>query len=535
MQRALTDDVIEAAVRALPPEYFVLRGDEIAEKLRARRDGLVDVAVEYHHHLAELVDVWGTAADELFLVEPQDDGDVVVSFWRAEEAREQARFRRRFSRELTDEIRIYLAGGSDRVRVEGPGRVRITTRVVGRDAEETVFEGPRPEGLAYYRDADGDNQLGGLTPEEAALAASPLMNSNDDLKAPDSIYRDWGNTTQPVFLSEYQFDLGLAAAAGLDTQYYGFGRVPWASRHRLQAGFAIGSNQPLVEYAGEFRRIGGGPYLQVDALISGIEQLTYFGLGNETGRQGPDDFFDVSQQQYAAGGFVAWGESSNPVARIGIIARYVDSSRTKQETLLARESPYGFEGFGEVGIEGRALYDSRPRCRIVQQRFRHQGRRQLGFRPCGTSPTPTAGCRATSPGYLNLAAPAVLRISAGGQKVWGPYPYFSAAYLGAREVFVAYNWNRFAGDAMAYAGLELSWSLSWIGLGLPGDLGLVLGVDAGRVYLAEEASSKVLTQALAGVFYSAFGDALAVEVKGGWSQENTVVVFLAHLDWLFTR
>ena len=117
--------------------------------------------------------------------------------------------------------------------------------------------------------------------------------------------------------------------------------------------YAIGSNNALAAYEGDFRRVGGGPHFEVSAGGSGIEQLRYYGLGNETTRDGPTEQFEIAQRTAAVAGFLAWGELRNPLFRIGSVVEWVDSRGTAPETLLAEESPYGYDNWVKVvnGLE----------------------------------------------------------------------------------------------------------------------------------------------------------------------------------------
>ncbi len=50
-QNNVTDSVIESAIKKQPPEIFAIRGNELIEKLRARRDGLLKHGMKYHSFL----------------------------------------------------------------------------------------------------------------------------------------------------------------------------------------------------------------------------------------------------------------------------------------------------------------------------------------------------------------------------------------------------------------------------------------------------------------------------------------------------
>jgi outer membrane protein assembly factor BamA len=77
----------------------------------------------------------------------------------------------------------------------------------------------------------------------------------------------------------------------------------------------------------------------------------------------------------------------------------------------------------------------------------------------------------------------VLAFRAGGKKLWGPFPYFDAAFLGGSETFRTEERQRYAGDASVYGTTELRVPIAKFPLILPLDVGALGFADAGRVYL----------------------------------------------------
>ena len=76
LQMRLTDDVIERSIQEWPDEIYKLDGAEIIRKLKARRDKLVEDAVEHYKFLAREVTVLGSNKSEYFEVKRLPTGDV---------------------------------------------------------------------------------------------------------------------------------------------------------------------------------------------------------------------------------------------------------------------------------------------------------------------------------------------------------------------------------------------------------------------------------------------------------------------------
>ncbi|HUH13590.1 MAG TPA: hypothetical protein VMK65_10790, partial [Longimicrobiales bacterium] len=144
VQRALTDEVIAAAVADMPPEYVPLAADEIADALRARRDALAPLAMAFYEELATEVDVRGTDEADYAEVTRQPDGRVRVrlSLLADDEMAGGGGgtpyYERTFLPGETNEVRVYLHGDDDRALVTGPRAGPIVVRVIGGGGDDLL-------------------------------------------------------------------------------------------------------------------------------------------------------------------------------------------------------------------------------------------------------------------------------------------------------------------------------------------------------------------------------------------------------------
>jgi hypothetical protein len=118
---ALSDSVIDAAVRMMPPAYYQVSGPQLAATLRQRRAGLQAMATEFYEVLARDVEVHLSAADTLVELRREGDGSV--------ELRLATGFARRFRPVETARIDLYLPGPNGRVLLAGDPAGRIPLRV----------------------------------------------------------------------------------------------------------------------------------------------------------------------------------------------------------------------------------------------------------------------------------------------------------------------------------------------------------------------------------------------------------------------
>jgi hypothetical protein len=103
IQQRLTDDIIADAVDRLPPEILEKNGEELRTALIQRRERLPRAWAEFYTILAEKVDIVGTAADEIAIIDREDPSTVVVSMWDPSIG-EEPYLSRRFHAEETREI-----------------------------------------------------------------------------------------------------------------------------------------------------------------------------------------------------------------------------------------------------------------------------------------------------------------------------------------------------------------------------------------------------------------------------------------------
>ena len=117
VEQAMTDEVIDKAIHALPPEILPVSGYEIGEMLKSRRAQLPEAVDEYYSLLAKQVDVVGSNKHELVEVERLETGNVRVDmFKRNRDGKvyvDDPLYRREFDRNETKEICIYGLDGQD--------------------------------------------------------------------------------------------------------------------------------------------------------------------------------------------------------------------------------------------------------------------------------------------------------------------------------------------------------------------------------------------------------------------------------------
>ncbi|HVR72635.1 MAG TPA: hypothetical protein VMT87_17500 [Vicinamibacteria bacterium] len=489
----LTDEVIQAAVRRLPPEWHALGGDRLARDLMRRRDLLPAAAQRFYEHLAREVDVRGTDAPDLVRLEWQRDGDLVVEV-RAE-AGAAPWFRRRFRRRETREVRLYLHGGADRLTTTGP-RGDITVRVSG-GAGADVLDDSASGGTRFY-DAERAEVTRGSGTSVSTRHWEPRPHKPE---TPWLESRDYGAASRHQLLAWWEPDPGLVLAAGKTFYRYGFRKQPYAQVHRFGVGFETARRAFKVTYDGEYRWSKPGRSSALELEYDGAKNYNFFDFGNETAAAGPGDFHRSHQRQFSAFPALAALEDEAGTLRLraGPEVKY-SSAFSSEDTLLSRTRPYGFGDFGQVGARVRFDWDTRRRGpkRAPGAYFVSGGPRQTGVRlgfdggvyPKAWDVEETFGAvDASLAGSWGVSSRLTLAARVGGRRLWGRYPWHEAAFIGGGDTVRGYERNRWAGDASVYANAEARLGLGTTSFILPARWGVLALADAGRVFVDGETSN----------------------------------------------
>jgi hypothetical protein len=477
LQAALTDAVIDAAVQRLPAAYVRLDGAPMASRLKSRRDRLPQAARDLYELLAREVDVHGTDEPDSVQIARQADGGVEIALTGAS----GPYFRRRFAPGDTDEVRVYLKGGDDRALSEGHGDPRVTVRVVGGDGDDVLDD---TAGHSRFYDTDGDNRV--TKGPGTQTSSRPFVQATDDQGNPA---RDWGRQTKLLPWVRASEDYGLVLGAAVQRSRYGFRKYPYAARHTLRAGYSTSLGTGGVEYVFDSLRTDDRTRFHALARISALQLIHYYGFGNETTDEAPERVFDVKQTQYEFAPSYRL-ELRQADVSLGPVVRYADT-HDSPDTLLARQQPYGFNRFGQVGARLGVLLDRR----VLRAGSPIGGMLSVQgevYPPVWNVAETFGSVRADGIVYLTAPLPLepTLALRAGGQKLFGPYPFHEAATLGGSESFRGQPRQRYWGDASAFGNAELRLLLVKADRSLVPRFGIFGLADVGRVFLEGESSDR---------------------------------------------
>ena len=521
LQSRLTDAVIEDAVRRMPAAYYALTGAALTARLKERRDGLPQAARDFYELLAAQVAVQATDADDVATAARLADGGLELTL--AGPGGGEPYYRRRFDPRDTREVRVFLAGGNDRLVTRGGGPAAIKLRVIGGAGDDVLDDSAA--GGAELFDADGRNQIvrGGGTSDSDKAYESPRDRLGNPL-------RDWGHQTLLMPIVSAGGDLGLLLGLGVQRTTFGFRKHPFASRQSVSGSYATAQAGGRLDYVGEWQRTNSGKRVHLFARASDIEIIRFHGLGNEVPAPREGDFYKNEQRQ-----FVLAPAFTLPMAAlrltVGPIARYA-TTRERADSFLGQTDFYGEGDFGQVGARARLAYDGRDDLRAPGRGLHVFA--EGAFYPKAWDVRERFGS-VTGEAMTYLRAPVALKptlaLRAGGKKLWGEFPFHEAAFIGGPDTVRGLRRQRYAGDGALFGNAELRLLLARPNILVPTDFGVFGLADAGRVYVSGERSDEWHTGVGGGVWFSFYRPANTFSLAVAKAEGRTRLYFQGGLSF----
>jgi len=146
IQAALTDKVIENAVKDIPAAAYKLIGKELTQNLKSRRNLLPEAAAEMYKILSEKVTIVGSDMEEEFIVNRLDDERVEVIVNRVDSATKFKLYHRIFYTSETKELILHGLAGDDKFIVEGSVNESIPIKLYGGLGEDEITDNSKVKG-----------------------------------------------------------------------------------------------------------------------------------------------------------------------------------------------------------------------------------------------------------------------------------------------------------------------------------------------------------------------------------------------------
>ena len=573
VQRAVGDDVIEAAILALPREWREQTGGGggVAHRLRstlaARRTRLPEVAMQFYRELAAEPDIVLTDDDERAHITRHEDGSVTVTVPSGRDATQIAEtrnadgsvtrtmngsldspsgalppfFQRTFAPSETREIRIYLGKGDDSAVVRGAPSDAIIVRVIGGRGDDALADSAGG-GATHLYDAEGENTFVTTHSTRVSLLPwiAPKLASGPTFLGQD--WRpDWGGSTGWSPTIGYAEGAGVIVGAGPRFRSYGFRRLPhhWEAGANLLIG--TGNGRIAVTADADYRAENSPLGFTLAARASQLDAFRFYGYGNRTPDAGRDLSL-VDQNVLALEPSLVWhigwraregwgdgallddGATVLPglrpvVGRLQVGPRlYWTDPETRAGSPLASASAPGVNSFGLAGLSLGVELDRTDRDPIPTSGWNFHAN-LAGYPPVGNLSQSFNTATAAGAAYVPVTDNGVhLALRAGGALASGGFPVQFAPTIGGWSTVRGYRWQRYAGDAGVNASTELRVPAGTVNLFVRSQLGVFALADAGRVWFDGRSDGGWHTGLGGGFWLSAFGHAVSFTYARG--EEN---------------
>ncbi len=534
----LTNEVIENAVKKLPPEVYLQAKEELISKLRSRRDKLKEASNEYYELVNSVVDIYTTDKNDLVRIgfnpmtntyDPMSDNKdftEITTFENKEDAgksNDEILKYKRFNNEVTDEIRIYLQDGDDEVIVFGKSDNAPKVRIIGGDGKDVLtnssdenvlfYDGGKKsetKGNVYWDDEKYEtiyetyskifeNMRGNFDKVERKKYEEEIKSLKyDPVSPPDKFYM---TSFIPLFL--YTSDIGPLFGGTYSYRKYGFRMNPYLYKLNFTAGYAPAKKSLtglVADLDFDFMGIVKNAKLNLHFRKSGLEINNYFGQGNDTYFNNNNylhNFYELVHEEFTIDPSISFPRNRHLYFNTGIAYKNFDvkQSDTIDYTLRSlTTSPVNL-----LGVSGGVTFDKRDHQTAPFEGyfFSLQGTYFPGiFDKVYNFGKISGDIR----GYLGYKQNISLGLRLWGEKVIGDFPFFESAFLGGSKLLRGFAGERFAGDGALLGSAELRLKLFDMNLLLPETVGIFTFAETGRVFVEGENSNLWHTGYGAGLF-----------------------------------
>lgn len=507
--KAETDEVLEAALRRMPPEIYRIRHDELLAKLKERRNNIPPAMAEYFKFINRIVDIRTSDKNEQVAIteEPGKNVRVVINKLDKSAQFKDTLFNMVYDPAVTKEIRLYVGEGDDKVTVNTVSSP-IRFRVIG---------------------GRGDKDFDVIS----AAHKVKVYNGKDSLSTqfvPANPYNVW----MPLATAAINADDGFLLGLGFKyTKKDGFRKLPYASVQQLMLSHSFATAAFRMKYSGEWIQAIGKADIMLQAFIQAPNNtMNFFGRGNETVLNKIDDYrtyHRIRFNTYQLDPALRWHTAEGTTISAGPSLQFYHLNKDDNAGRFINQSGFikSYDSLSvgrdkaHAGIQVNLVSNKRNNNILPSEGYYLNVNIQ-GYTGLNSYSKSFLQIRPEFTYYQRLNAKGTIVISdrVGGGITAGDAAFYQSMFLGGQGNLLGYLQNRFAGEHMVYNNFQARVKLfniaSYI---LPGQLGVTGFYDAGRVWEKDENSDKWHHGTGGGVYFAPAG-LTVVQLLAGHSEEG---------------
>jgi hypothetical protein len=520
MQSKFTDEVIENAVRQMSEEYFQQEGEHLIAKLKSRRAQLKKASDDFYNWVSKYVDVYCSDKDEYAQVNRVNNIFTEVTIFKRDKntgnKKDVVIFYRLLKNAVTDELRLHMLGGDDRIVITGEVEEGIRIIVEGGEGKDELIDSsvvqgyfldftPIPSAKTKTEFYDSGKKTIFVEGEGTYINSDEYLLPEDPQQKYEPVIEDRFHDYNVLVPFEYNNDDGFILGIGGRINYYDFRKLPFAHRYDLSGSYATISKRAEFFFLGEFNDIINGMNVKIPAIFTGLEITRFYGFGNETVRNDSlvnENYYNVNQRYFNAGFYLKIPVHKDLEFHTGILFEL--ASVLRQENHLVYElQPYGIGTLDFFEISTLLNYDSRDNIELPLTGYY--------FDIAGDIYPPTLNNKdffgkVTLDGRTYLSTHYVtdvtLALRAYSEIACGDYPFYKGASIGGKKTLRGFSRDRYVGDYAVLGSAEIRYYLAKVFFLIPFKLGMNLFTDTGRVFYRGEDSSRWHTSFGGGFWFS---------------------------------
>lgn len=523
--KAETDAVLEAGLRRLPKESYNLRHTELLNKLKQRRDNIPAAMAEYYHFINRIVDIRLTdKSEQVSITDAPDKAMRVVVEKQNKSGQANGKLMDMIYRpDITQEIRLYLQGGDDKVMVNN-STSPIKLRVIDSAGSKTFDVKQAYSKVAVYGQKDSTHFTG-----ESNRISKHLSNDTLNVKfVPVNLYNVW----MPLATAGINADDGFLLGLGFKyTGKDGFRKGAYSTVQQLMVTHSFATDAFRIKYNGEWIQAIGKADFTTEALVQAPDNtMNFFGRGNNTvlnKAPGYRRYYRTRFDIYQVSPALRWhtGDGATFSAGPSIQFYHLDLNDNAGR-FISQPGQINSYDAGIVDKDKAHLglvmnYTSNQRNNnVLPSKGFYFDMDVLSYTGLNSYSRGFIQIRPEFTYYQKITKGIVFSDRVGGGVSIGSPAFYQSMFLGGQGNLLGYLQNRFAGQHMIYNNLQGSLKLANIaGYILPGQLGITGFYDAGRVWVSGE-KSDTWHQGVGGGLYFSPATLTVVQVLAGHSTEG---------------
>ncbi len=510
LQQSLTDDVIDKAVKQLPPAVFNISGKEIIETLKARRTHLVDWATDYYKFISKEVQVTGSKNNDLFTA--QRSGNTTIHVFNDHQTNDTA-YARTFNSTETKEVRLFGIDGNDVYIING-NKNNIKLRTVGGTQPDSFINESSSKVYVY------DDKNGNFINKNQ----STKLKLSNDTSVHDFNY-DWfrynKSGIKPIVFYNY-YDR-IYAGLNYGRTVYKWRKDPYYYKQLFELHYSFSEHAFSFTHTVFAPKLVFGADFTLLASYDLIRWIRFWGLGNDTK-------FDPDKLQYFTARSRQWIIQPGLSKQIGASTVYFspfiqgiqvfkDTGRFISKTFITDPHVYKWQTFSGAELDYRfiKLNDS-----IVPTKGFIFSADLLGAQNIHESNSNYFKVAGSMQVYVPLFSKFSYVLRTGAATVTGNPEFYQYNSIGGAPNLRGFKRDRFWGKTTFWNMHDLRFIAPVKSYFYNGKAGIIAFFDNGRVWMPGETSNTWHIDGGAGITLAPFNEIL-VDLTYGFSSDGHVI------------